>query len=60
MRALPILTQPVAWLALGLFAALLAACILTIVLALGQSDGALPDVGERVLSVPAARAENHE
>jgi len=43
-----------------LFAALLAACILTVVLALGQSDGALPNVGERVLSVPAVRAETQE
>ena len=51
-----VLRQPIAWLAAGLFAALLAACILTIVLALGQSDGALPNVGERVLSVPAAPA----
>ena len=54
------LRVPVVWLALGLFAALLAACVLTVVLALAQPDGALADVGERVLSVPAARAESQE
>ena len=53
----PALRLPVVWLALGSFAALLAACILTVVLALGQSDGALPNVGKRVLSVPAERSE---
>ena len=54
------LRLPVVWLALGMFAALLAACVLTVVLALGQSDGALPNMGERVLSVPAVRAETQE
>lgn len=55
-----LLRLPIVWLALALFAALLGACVLTVVLALGQSDGALPDVGERVLSMPALRPENRE
>lgn len=54
------LRLPVVWLALGSFAALLAACVLTVVLALAQPDAALPTVGEHVLSVPAARAESAE
>lgn len=52
--AVPIYRMPIAWLALGLFAASIAGCIVTIVLALGQSDGAQPEVGERLLSVPAS------
>ena len=48
---------PVVWLAVALFAASLAGCIVTIMLALAQPDGALPEVGERLLSVPAAHPE---
>jgi hypothetical protein len=49
---------PIFWLALALFVASIAGCIVTIMLALGGPDGALPDVGERLLSVPTAHAEN--
>lgn len=48
---------PVVWVALALFVASLAGCIVTIVLALAQPDGTLPEVGERLLSVPAAHQE---
>ena len=52
-----LLGSPVAWLAFGLFAASIAGCVVTIMLALGQPGGELPDVGERVLKVPAVRVE---
>ena len=48
---------PVVWLAIALFAASIAGCIVTIMLALAQPDGALPGVGDRLLSVPATHAE---
>ena len=55
---LPFARTPVFWLAVALFVASIAGCVVTIMLALGQPDGALPDVGERLLSVPAAHAED--
>ena len=48
---------PIVWVALGLFAASIVGCIVTIVLALGQPDGAAPTTGERLLSVPTQRGE---
>jgi len=43
---------PIVWLALALFVASIAGCIVTIMIAVAQPDAALPDVGERLLSVP--------
>ncbi|HEX6993408.1 MAG TPA: hypothetical protein VF339_04600 [Gammaproteobacteria bacterium] len=48
---------PVVWLALAFFAASVVGCIVTIMIAVAQPDGALPDVGERLLNVPAAPVE---
>ncbi|HEY8521064.1 MAG TPA: hypothetical protein VIN61_13355 [Gammaproteobacteria bacterium] len=48
---------PVVWLAAALVAASLAACIVTILLALGQPDDAALDAGERLLGVPAGHGE---
>lgn len=42
----------VVWLAAALFVAILAACVVTIVIALSQPSDALPDVGETVFRVP--------
>lgn len=57
-RPVPIHRLPIVWVAAALFAASIAGCIVTIALALGQPDAALPDVGERLLSVPAMPAED--
>ncbi|HEX6998395.1 MAG TPA: hypothetical protein VF322_09630 [Gammaproteobacteria bacterium] len=53
-RADAIHRAPIVWLAATLVAASLAACIVTVLLALGQPDDASPHVGERLLGVPAA------
>lgn len=42
----------VVWLAAAFFAAIVAACVVTIVIALSQPSDALPDVGESVFRVP--------
>ncbi len=52
-----VLRSPVAWLAFVLFAASIAGCVVTIMLAVGQPGGELPGVGERLLKVPATRVE---
>lgn len=54
----PIYRLPIVWVAAALFAASIAGCIVTIVLALEQPDAALPNVGDRLLSVPAAHAKD--
>ncbi len=48
---------PIVWLALALFVATIAGCIVTIMIAVAQPDAALPDVGERLLNVPTAHTE---
>lgn len=52
-----ILRMPIFWLALALFVATLAGCVVTIVLALGQPDDSLPGIGERLLKVPSSYSE---
>ena len=47
--------QPVAWLAVLIFLAVLAGCILTIVLASRNADVPVETTGSRVLKVPTRR-----
>jgi hypothetical protein len=47
--------SPVLWLAAALLLASIGACIVTILLALGQPVDALPGIGETLFRVPSAR-----
>ncbi|MFT3791531.1 MAG: hypothetical protein QM741_10710 [Rudaea sp.] len=47
--------QPVVWLAIALFAAIVAGCISMIVLGARHADEPLPNVGEQVFKVPVSR-----
>ena len=49
--------QPVVWLALAVFLASLAACIITIVVAVQASDPSDAVTQERLFKVPVTRAE---
>lgn len=46
--------MPVFWLAVLMFVASLAGCIITIMIALGQPSDALGDDGERIFKVPTS------
>ncbi|MGE0801709.1 MAG: hypothetical protein AB7G13_09490 [Lautropia sp.] len=48
--------QPVVWLALVVFLASIAGCILTIVLAVRHAEPTTADPGERIFRVPIDRA----
>ena len=48
--------SPILWLGAAMFAASLAGCIVTILLALEHADTPLSVEGERLLNVPAAHA----
>lgn len=52
--------QPLVWLALAVFALLLAGCVAMLVLGLHLADEPLPGVGEQVLKVPLSRAPPRE
>lgn len=52
--------QPVIWLAIALFAAIVAGCISMIVLGARHADEPLPGVGEQVFKVPVSRPPPQE
>lgn len=49
--------QPILWLGGALFAAILAGCIVLIVLGARYDDEALPTEGSTVMKMPAGRAD---
>lgn len=52
--------QPIVWLAIALFAAIVAGCISMIVLGARHADEPLPGVGEQVFKVPVSRPPPQE
>mgnify|MGYP003586789430 CR=1 FL=1 len=52
--------QPMVWLAITLFALIVAACVTMIVLGARHADEPLAGVGERILKVPVSRSPTQQ